>query len=45
MHIVPITQWGSIEAGQAADYQVFAFTDIKTIQRSVVSLRQHSVTS
>ena len=35
MHNVPITQWGTIDVGQADNYQTFAFPDLETINRPI----------
>lgn len=35
MHNVAITQWGTLDVGQADDYQVFAFSDLETINRPI----------
>lgn len=35
MHNVSITQWGTIDVGQPDDYELFAFPDSQTINRSI----------
>jgi hypothetical protein len=44
MHIVPIAQWGSIEVGQVADYQVFELPDMETINRPIATPKDLALT-
>lgn len=43
MFKVPTDEWGSVEVGEAADYYVLMFSDIKTIKRPVVQPKDLSL--
>lgn len=44
MHKVSTDEWGAIEVGETADYQVFAFPDTETINRPIVEPKDLSLT-